>query len=155
MGLLFFDNTKDGHGLTLGSELDPLEIQRGIKLEEHVQVYEDFLKTTGDGTYGYMGEFKQGQRFTAPKAALMDGKSAEAAARVRARMNAGEPPRLMAIDPDTGVKIFYEEDQEAFEMGYICPNCIQYQAVPNAPKCNWLTKSNDGCGHSNDIITNI
>lgn len=151
MALQFFDNTKDGHGLTLGSKLDPLELQRGIKLEEHVSVYEDFLDTTGDGTYGYMGEFVNGKTFTAPKAAQQQGLSD----RVRVRMQNGEPPILLAYDPDTGTKVFYEEDQEAYEAGYICANCIQYQAVPNAPKCTWLRKSDDGCGHVNNIITNI
>lgn len=151
MGLLFFDNTKDGHGLTLNSKLDPLEIQRGIKLEEHVQVYDDYLKTTGDGTYGYMGEFVKGTRMTVPKAALQEGRSE----RVRVRMQNGEPPLLMAYEPETGTKLFYEEDQEAYEAGWICPNCVQYQSVPNAPKCTWSRKPEDGCGHVNNIITNL
>jgi hypothetical protein len=149
MALQFFDRTKDGHGLTMGSKLDPLELQRGIKLEEHVQIYEDFLKTTGDGTYGFMGEFKSGASFSAPKAAQMAGDSAQAVARVRLRMQKGEPPQLMGIDPDTGIKIFYEEDNEAYRLGYICENCVQYQAVPNAPICNWLNNPSDGCGHRN------
>ena len=148
MSLLFFDNTRDGHGLTLNSKLDPLELKRGIKLEEHVSTYDDYLKTTGDGTYGYMGEFAPGRGYTAPKAA----QDPNMWHRVRLRMNEGLAPQLMAFHPETGTKIFYEEDQEAFEAGWICPNCVQYQAVPNAPKCNWNRKPDDGCGHTNDII---
>lgn len=148
MGLIFFDRFKDGHGLTLNSKLSPEDLKKGIKLEEHVSVYEDFLKTTGDGTYGYMGEFASGHGFTAPKARAQ----AEQAARVRARMQAGEPPLLLGIDPKTGMKAFYDEDQDAFEQGWICSNCVQYQAVPNAPQCNWMNKPDDGCGHLNDNL---
>lgn len=152
MGLLFFDRFKDSHGGLLNSKLTPEEMKRGIKLEEHVSVFDDYLASgeAGDGTYGYQGNFDKSRMLTAPKDVTGGGiTAAERAARVRTRMAEGKPPLLVSIDPTTGIKIFAEEDKEAYEAGYICPNCVQYQAVPNAPSCNWLTKPDDGCGHQN------
>lgn len=149
MGLLFFDRYKDGKQKTLESALTMDEMQRGVELEEHVSIYTDFMKTAGDGTYGYQGNFDQSRMLTAPKA--MTGALGPDAmiARVRARMNNGQPPLLLSYDPETGIKIFAEEDKAAFDAGYICENCIQYQAVPSAPKCNWMNKPDDGCGYVN------
>ena len=122
-------------------------MNRSVKLEEHVSIYEDFLKNT-DGDYGYQGQgFLNGRKKYVPK--NMYANNAQAVERVRLRMKNGHPPLLISYDPDTGIKIFAEEDKEAYEHGYICENCIQYQAVPNAPTCNWLTNPTDGCGHRN------
>jgi hypothetical protein len=152
MALIFFDRAKDGFKTLLGSTMTREEMSRSIKLEEHVSIFDDYLKSgeAGDGTYGYMGDFVAGRRITVPKAMAGDSlTAAQRAARVRLRMSEGKAPLLISFDPKTGVKIFAEEDKEAFEDGYICENCIQYQAVPHAPKCNWLTNPNDGCGQQN------
>jgi hypothetical protein len=84
-----------------------------------------------------------------PKAALDQGKDFTRVTRVKARMASGEPPIMMSYDPLTDTPLFAEEDQEAFEAGYICINCYQYQRVPNAPKCNWNNRPDHGCGHQN------
>lgn len=149
MGLLFFDRTKDGRGLTLGSKLSADDLAKGVKLEEHVSIFEDFLATAGDGTYGYQGDYAGNSALTVPKAVVGANTGAERAARVRHRMAEGHAPLLVSLDPKTGIKIFAEEDKEAYEAGYICENCVQYQAVPSAPACNWLRNPNDGCGHTN------
>lgn len=151
MGLLFFDRNKDGNQTLLNSKMSPDDLKRSIKLEEHVSIYEDFLASgeAGDGTYGYRGEWTGGG-MTMAKDTLGGGISEAArVARVNARMNNGEPPLLVSIDPKTGIKIFAEEDKDAFEHGYICENCVQYQAVPNAPQCNWANNPTDGCGFQN------
>lgn len=151
MGLILFDRAKDGFKTLLGSTMTREEMARSIKLEEHVSIYDDYLNSgvAGDGTYGYQGNFAKSRMLTAPKAVTGGIAMAERVARVRARMENGNPPLMVSYDPETGIKIFAEEDKEAYEAGYICENCIQYQAVPSAPKCNWLTNPSDGCGQIN------
>lgn len=151
MGLLFFDRYKDGTQKSMNSALSMDEMQRGIELEKHVSIFEDYLNSgaAGDGTYGYQGDYAGEKRLTAPKAMTGDLSHSAMVARVRARMDQGLAPLLVSMDPKTGVKIFAEEDKDAFQHGYICENCVQYQAVPNAPKCNWMRKPDDGCGFQN------
>lgn len=122
--------------------LTPEELAKSVKLEEHVQILDDYLATQ-QGDYGWMGADSQ----TVPKAAFdgMTGR-AERAARVRARMAKGEPPLMISYDTLTQSPMFAEEDKEAFDAGYICENCYQYQAVPNTGKCNWYTRPDAGCG---------
>ena len=134
----------------LDIKIDPLELQKSIKLEEHVSIYDDFLASgvAGDGTYGFQGAMVNGRMKVAPKDTTGSGiTKAQRIERVRARMKEGTPPLLVSYDPESGTKIFAEEDREAYEDGYICENCMQYQAVPFAPSCNWLRKPEDGCGH--------
>lgn len=149
MALLFFDRYKNGKLKTLESSITQAEMDRGIKLEEHVSIYDDYLKNeAGDGTYGWQGQWT-GQKMTVPAAVKAEGvmSGAQRAARVRQRMQDGLAPLLVSMDPKTGLKIFAEEDKDAFDAGYICERCIQYQAVPGAPICNWARKPDDGCGH--------
>lgn len=127
------------------STLTPQELERSLKLEEHVSILEDHLAGQ-DGTYGWMGE----NATTVPKAAF-DGMThtGDRVARVRARMNEGGPPLMISYDTATDTPMFAEEDKEAFDLGYICQRCYQYQGVPG-PKCNWRNNpDNHGCGHRN------
>lgn len=142
----------------MGSELTAKDIERGVKLEEHTQVLDRYLAET-DGTYGWQGVLGRGGSMTVPKATLKDAiSSRERVERVRKRLQSGNPPLLVSYDTATDTPIFAEEDQEAFEDGYICGGCLQYQNVPNAPECNWLRAGADsknldpkdrGCGHRN------
>lgn len=152
MSLQLFD--RDG---VLGSQLTPEEIAKGVKLEEHTEVVNRYLEGV-DGTYGFQGLLPRGGEITVPKATMKDGIShAERIERVKERMAKGEPPLLVAYDPETETPLFAEQDKEAYEAGYICPGCFQWQGVPNAPECNWLrpdiTSNMDprdlGCGHRN------
>lgn len=152
MGLLFFDRNKDGNQTLLNSKMTPEDLKRGIKLEEHVSVYEDYLNSgeAGDGTYGWMGTWTGQGSMTIPKDTRGGGiTKAQMITRVNDRMRQGLAPLLVSMSPDGKIKIFAEEDQDAYEHGYICGNCIQYQAVPNAPQCNWANNPSDGCGHQN------
>lgn len=134
--------------LKLGHE----ELKRGLQLEEHTAILDDHLRKT-DGTYGWQGSVAGNAKLTVPKASLdylLSNK--QRVERVRARMKEGTPPQPISYDETLDTIIFAEEDQEAFEDGYICINCYQWQAVPHAPKCNWLTAKSDdesGCGHQN------
>lgn len=152
-GLQLFDRSH-----RIGSSLSAADLERGVKLEEHTAVLDRFLSET-DGTYGWQGAISNGGTVTVPKAALAGNLSAaERVARVRNRLDRGEPPILVTYDLDTDTPIFEEEDQEAYEDGYICGGCLQYQQVPNAPMCNWLRdggqsasipEQDRGCGHRN------
>lgn len=151
-GLQIFDR-----GRPSDSTLTRVEMERGVKLEEHTAVLDRFLSET-DGTYGWQGVLPRGGTLTVPKASIKDKIShADRVSRVRARLNRGEPPLLVTYDPATDTPIFAEEDQEAYEDGYICGGCLQYQSIPNAPECNWLRADmgshidpkDRGCGHRN------
>lgn len=151
-GLQIFDR-----GRRMDSNLSVEELERGVKLEEHTAVLDRYLEST-DGTYGWQGVLARGGTLTVPKASTKEGVShAQRVERVRARLNRGEPPLLVSYDLATDTPIFAEEDQEAFEDGYICGGCLQYQAIPNAPECNWLRPDTGshldpkdrGCGHRN------
>lgn len=151
-GLLLFDG-----GRPMDAKLSAAELERGIKLEEHTAVLDRFLAET-DGQYGWQGALGRGGNMTVSKASLGEGLSkAERMERVKKRMNRGEPPILVSYDLATDTPLFDEADKEAYEDGYICGGCLQYQAVPNAPECNWLRANNGshldpkdrGCGHRN------
>lgn len=146
MGLLFFNRDKFGEKVTMEGKLSPEDLQKGLKLEEHVSVYEDFMKGLDDegGTYQFRGMYKPGM--IVPRASTGQAlTAAERVQRVRKRLEQGGRPLLLSIDPKDGTKIFHEEDREAFEDGYICENCVQFQSVPFAPSCTWLS-AEGGCG---------
>ena len=146
---------KDGR--PVNAALSQKDLSDKVKLEEHTAVVDRFLSSK-DGTYGWQGALSRGGSLTVPKATLKESSFAkDRVARVRARLNRGEPPLLVSYDLETDTPIFSEEDQEAYEDGYICGNCLQYQNIPNAPVCNWLRVGDSsnvdpkykGCGHRN------
>lgn len=137
--------------------LTAADLARGTKLEEHTAVVDRFLSEQ-DGTYGWQGVLGRGGDMTVPKHVLAESSmSGDRVARVRARLKEGNPVMLVSYDPETDTPIFAEEDQEAYEAGFICAGCLQYQSVPNAPECNWLRQTAEGeldpkdrgCGHRN------
>ena len=140
-----------------GSKLTKQQLERLEKEEEHGAVLDDYLKGI-DGTYGFMGSIADPMAgFTAPKQMLGGTSQAERVARVRARLAAKEPCKPLAYIEGYEVDLLSVEDQEAFEEGWICPNCIQYQAVPG-PVCNWQFKGERpsdpkdwGCGYRRDF----
>lgn len=150
MGLLFFHRDDAGNKISMESKLTPEDLKRETKLEEHVSIFTDFLENqAGDGLYGYQGDYNVSRMLTIPKTMTDRISHAERVQRVRKRMENGHPPLLVSCDPKRGIDIMAEEDREAMEQGYICHRCRQYQAVPSAPKCNWLGNPNDGCGQIN------
>jgi hypothetical protein len=54
------------------------------------------------------------------------------------------------------IPLFYDEVEDRYVLpdsyrdavlqGYICQHCLEWQGVPNAPYCNWMTVPGDGCG---------
>lgn len=147
-------------GRPIDSKLSEDELQRSLKLEEHAHVLDRYMaEIPNDGTYGWQGTLGRNGSITVPKASLKDQISAaERASRVRERINRREPPILISYDLATDTPIFAEEDMEAYEDGYICPGCLQYQSVPNPPTCTWLRNEaldghvderDRGCGHRN------
>lgn len=131
------------------------------KEDNHAQILGQFLRDQAkysDGTYGHMGSVADASKgLTAPKAMLGGISQAERIARVRARMAANKPVMSLYFDEATGFELLSLEDQEAYEEGWICPECLQYQAVV-ANECNWRFSgerpSNPkywGCGYRRDL----
>lgn len=134
----------------LDSTLTAEDLAKGLKLEEHTAVLDDYLSKQ-DGTYGFQGSMGRDGKITVPKQGFKGILSqAERVQRVRKRMETNKAPIPVMEDTTTGSMIFMEEDKECFEDGYICTNCYQFQAVPFAPECNWRNPGNDprdkGCG---------
>ena len=152
MGLLFFDNTGD-QVKELGSQLSDKDIKESMKLEDHAHVLDRYMSEI-DGKYGWQGAYRgNGGQITLPSEAMTKGAkhSKDRHAAVMARMSSGHPPQLLSYDLDTDTPILAVEDMECYEAGYICPNCIQYQSVPNT-ECNWRHVPSDaqikGCGYN-------
>lgn len=153
---VFRDGRPDREANKVNNEL----LKKLQKEDDHTQIFTDFLKTTGDGTYGFMGSVSDASRgAVAPKATLPNGITrAERVARVRERMARNLPPISLFYDELTETEILAEEDAEAYEEGWICPNCLQYQAVVSN-ECNWRVvggtpadPKDRGCGYRRDII---
>lgn len=56
----------------------------------------------------------------------------------RKRWQAGKAVKpIYTIHHDDGevTWVLTEADQEAVRLGYVCENCLEWQRVPNAPKC--------------------
>lgn len=113
-----------------------------------------------EGTYGYMGMVADPTKgVTVPKSAFGAGMSrAERIQRVRDRMARNEPPQSLFYDTSTDTELLYEEDAEAYEEGWICPECLQYQGVVTN-ECNWRftgerpdNPKHQGCGYRRDIF---
>lgn len=129
--------------------------------DDYKHALDEHLKKNWDkGTYGFQGVVSDPSRgLTAPKAALGIGISqAERAQRVRDRMSRNEPPLTLYYDPMTETEILSVEDAEAYEEGWICPECLQYQAVVTN-ECNWRFTGErptgskyQGCGYRRDIL---
>lgn len=127
--------------------------------DDYENALKQHIEKTGSSTYGYMGEVGSKGSITASRDALGTGISrAERIARVRDRMSRGECPQSLFYEPATGTDLLAVEDAEAYEEGWICPNCIQYQAIPSN-KCNWRfvgeRPSNPdhwGCGYDRDLF---
>lgn len=67
------------------------------------------------------------------------------------RKHRGEPiiPVFHFTDPETGDTqwVLTDEDAMAVMQGYVCENCLEWQRIPNSPKCEW---NNGGtCGYVN------
>ena len=123
-------------------------------LQQHLE------RTSGDGRYGFMGVVNDPSKgFTAPKDTLGYGITrAERIARVRERMSRNEPPISLAYIPGAEVELLSVEDAEAYEEGWICPNCLQYQGVVTN-ECNWRFTGErpsdpryQGCGYRRDLL---
>lgn len=129
------------------------------KEDDHAQILGDYLKTAGDGTYGFQGSVGDASKgITVPKAMTALATRAERVARVRDRMNSGEAVKSLFYDEVTETEILAEEDAEAYEEGWICPECLQYQAIVSST-CNWRFKGERpsdpkdwGCGYRRDLV---
>lgn len=155
-----------GRSIETVEKLTPEDLERGIKLEEHAHILDRYLnETAADGTYGWQGTLGRGGNLTVPKASLNDKITQEERFhRIKDRLDkiragVGGPPLLLSYDTETDTPIFHEDDMEIYKMGWICPGCIQWQSVPNAPECTWLRPSghdpapdrDKGCGHVRDF----
>jgi hypothetical protein len=128
--------------------------------DDHGQILEQYLKSkeSGDGSYGFMGSISdRNAGVTIPKAMSHMASRAEGVSRVRERMASGEPLKSLFFDEATETELLAEEDVEAYEEGWICPECLQYQTIPSST-CNWRfvgeRPSNPdhwGCGYRRDL----
>jgi hypothetical protein len=133
-------------------------LREKLRDEHQAHVLDAHLKTQ-DGTYGFMGSIADPSLgSTIPKAMSHTASRAEMMQRVRDRMAAGEPVKSLFFDESTETELLSEEDVDAYEEGWICPNCIQYQAVPSST-CNWRFKGERpsdpkdwGCGYRRDLF---
>lgn len=139
-----------------------IEDHRLLKNAQRQDDYTNALKQelerqAGMGTYGFMGHVGRGGEVTAPRDALGEGISrAERIARVRERMARGEAPQALFFDEASGTEILAVEDAEAYEEGWICHECLQYQAIVSN-ECNWRIVGAHrppvtGCGYRRDIF---
>jgi len=127
--------------------------------DDYKHALDEHLKKNWDkGTYGFQGIVSDPSKgFTAPKDTLGLGISkAERMQRVRDRMARNEPPLTLYYDVATGTEVLSVEDAEAYEEGWICPECIQYQGVVTN-ECNWRFTGERplgvvGCGYRRDIF---
>lgn len=128
--------------------------------DDHAQILNAFLASdTKSGSYGHQGTVSDASKgITVPKAMTAVATRAERVARVRERMNNGEPVLSLFYDEITETEILAEEDAEAYEEGWICPECLQYQAVVSST-CNWrfvgerpADPKNWGCGYRRDLL---
>ena len=61
-------------------------------------------------------------------------------------------PMFSIKTPNGGqLDVYPDVIQGAFDAGYICSSCTEWQAVPHAPECNWLhnaerAANGKGCG---------
>lgn len=127
-------------------------------LKQHL---ESETRNGNDGTYGFQGVINpnSGKGLTAPKH-MVGGHltMAQKRERVRARMAEGIAPKSLAYIEGYETELISDEDAEAFEEGWICPSCIQWQGVVSN-QCNWRFRGERpsdpkdwGCGYRRDIL---
>lgn len=132
------------------------------KEDDHAQILDQFLKSpeAGDGTYQHMGSVGAdlSRSLVAPKAMMGEISKSDRVNRVRARMAANEPVISLYYDELHNVDLLALEDSEAYEEGWICPECLQYQNIV-MNECNWRFTGEApadpkyrGCGFRRDII---
>ena len=127
------------------------------KEDNHAQIMDEFLKRDAmenSGTYGFQGVVGDiNANLTVPKGMTGEISKAQRVQRVKDRMARREPCKPLAYVEGYEVDLLSVEDQEAYEEGWICPRCIQYQGMP-AAQCNWQFKGDRptdpkdwGCGY--------
>jgi hypothetical protein len=128
--------------------------------DTHAQILNQYLaQYEGDGTYGFQGTVGDPSKgMTVPKAMLGEISHKDRIGRVRERIAKKEAPKSLCFVPGYEVELLSLEDQEAYEEGWICPACLQYQGMP-ANQCNWNFKGDRpsdpkdwGCGHQRNIF---
>ena len=123
-----------------------LELQEMDKAESYI---EDMIAAASN--YDYRGFFNpgEGRQLTVSK----DQVSLDFKDMLRLRdKNFPIKPIFSILAPNGGqLDVYPDVVQEAFDAGYICEECTQWQEVPHAPECNWLhnaerTANKKGCG---------